>query len=197
MIEIEDKLVSDDVLEKYFACDLSKCKGICCVLGDSGAPLEEDEIGIIEDCLDQIKPYLTTEGWDAIEKDGVFEIDYDGDFTTTLVNGEECAFTVKEDNGMVLCAIEKAYRAGKIDYKKPISCHLYPIRTKKFSNNMEGMNYHVWDVCKDAVANGKKCEIKVYEGVRDAIERRWGKEFYGHLVEVDRIITNGEVEIED
>ncbi len=198
MIEIEDKLVSDDVLECYFSCDLSKCKGACCVFGDSGAPLKEQEIGIIEDCLEHIKPYMTPEGLEAVDKSGVFVIDMDGDYTTTLVEGtEECAFTFTTDEGLVLCAIEKAYREGKIEYKKPISCHLYPIRTKEFSNDMTGLNYHRWDICKDAIVAGKNSQTKVYQGVRDAIVREWGEEFYGHLCEVDRIITNGEVEQEE
>lgn len=197
MIEIEDKIVSDDVFEQYFLCDLTKCKGACCVYGDSGAPLEQQEITIIEDSLEQIKPYMTAEGNLAVSKNGVFEIDTDGDFTTTLVNGLECAFTFKNNEGMILCAIEKAFREGKISYHKPISCHLYPIRTKLFSNGFEGLNYHKWDICKDAVANGKKCNVKVYQGLRDSIVRKWGKEFYGHLVEVDKIITAGEIEIAD
>ena len=194
MIEIEDKLVSDDVVEQYFSCDLCKCKGACCVLGDSGAPLEEEEIGIIENALQEIYPYMTPEGIKAIEENGVFEIDSDGDYTTTLVGREECAFTFSTEDGLILCAIEKAYRDGKIDFKKPISCHLYPIRTKKFSNNMEGLNYHEWIICEDAIANGIATNTKVYEGVREAIERKWGTEFYGHLIEVDRIIAAGEVE---
>lgn len=194
MIEIDDKLISDSVIDQYFLCDLCKCKGACCVYGDSGAPLEEEEIGIIEDLLEHILPYMTPEGREAIKKQGVFEIDNDGDYTTTLINKEECAFTLKDENGIVLCAIEKAFREGKITYKKPISCHLYPIRTKKFSNNLEGLNYHTWNICKDAIINGKKHNVKVYQGVQDAITRRWGEEFYNRLVELDSITTTEKTE---
>ncbi len=197
MIEIENKLLSDDIVTEHFLCDLCKCKGACCVYGDSGAPLLESEIGQIEDCLDKVKPYMTEVGLKAVEEKGVFEIDFEGDYTTTLVEGtEECAFTFVSEDGMVLCAIEKAFRDGKIDFKKPISCHLYPIRVKEFKNNMVGLNYHRWDICKDAIQNGEKCGVKVYQGVKDAIVRQWGEEFYSYIEDVDRIITNGEVEEE-
>ena len=194
MIEIEDKLLSDDIVEEYFCCNLSDCKGACCIEGDSGAPLELDEIDKIEENIDAIKPFMTAEGIASIEKDGVFTIDIDGDYTTTLVNGAECAFVFR-DKGIALCSIEKAFREGVIENIKPISCHLYPIRRKKFANGMEGLNYHRWDVCKGAILNGEMKNCKVYEGVKSAIERAYGEEFYGHLTEVDRIIAAGEEEI--
>lgn len=187
MIEIEDKLLSEEVFEEYFCCDLSKCKGECCIEGDSGAPLEVDEIGLIEDNLDVIKKYMTPRGIEAVDKAGVFEIDYDGDYTTTLIDGGECAFVFREGD-IALCAIEKAFREGEIENVKPISCSLYPIRRKKFSNNMEGLNYHRWNVCSSAVAHGKETGCKVYQCVKAALTREYGEDFYRYLTEVDEIL---------
>lgn len=196
MIEIEDKLLSDDLFEEYFCCDLTDCKGACCIEGDSGAPLEIDEIGLIEDNIDVIKPYMSRKGIEAITTDGVFTIDSDGDYTTTLIGGAECAFVFR-DKGIALCAIEKAYREGKIKNIKPISCHLYPIRRKRFSDGTEGLNYHRWDVCKGAVRNGAARECKVYEGVQSAIERAYGKEFYDQMTEIEGFIERGELKYEE
>lgn len=195
MIEVEDKLLSEDLFDNYFCCDLADCKGACCIEGDSGAPLEIEEIALIEDAIDAIKPYLTEKGIQAIEKDGVFTIDSDGDYTTTLIDGGECAFVFRNE-GIALCAIEKAFREGKIENIKPISCHLYPIRRKRFSDGFEGLNYHRWNVCQGAVRNGEAKNCKVYEGVKSAIVRAYGEEFYGHLVAIDAIIEKGEIEYE-
>jgi len=191
MVEIDDKIVSEEIFDELFACDISKCKGICCIEGDSGAPLEIEEIDIIEENLDAIKPFMSDEGIKAIDEKGVFEVDSDGDYTTTLINGGECAFVTWQGD-IALCAIEKAFRANKTTFKKPISCHLYPIRVKKSSNNTVGLNYHRWDVCRDACANGKKCGIKVYQGLQEPLERAFGKEFYAQLCEVDKIIESGD-----
>ncbi|MFI3315585.1 MAG: DUF3109 family protein [Rikenellaceae bacterium] len=195
MIEIEDKIVSDELFEEYFCCDLAKCKGICCVEGDSGAPLEIEDIEQIEENLEVIKKYMTEQGVETIEADGIFEIDGDGDYTTTLINRQECAFVV-EENGVTLCAIEKACRAGEIEYKKPISCHLYPIRVTNFANGMCGLNYHRWQVCEGAIECGKKHGIKVYQGLKEPIIRAFGETFYRYLTEVDEIIEKGEIEEE-
>lgn len=195
MIEIEDKLVSDDVLECYFTCDYCKCKGICCIEGDSGAPLTIEECDELEENIEVVHKYMTVEGVEAINKDGVFIVDIDGDLTTTLVNGAECAFTFKED-GFVLCAIERAYRNGDISFNKPISCHLYPIRVVELKNGFTGLNYHEWNICKDGVIKGKKEGIKLYQSLKEPIEREFGAQFYKYLEEVDEIITNGEIEEE-
>lgn len=195
MVEIEDKIVSEEVFEEMFSCDLSKCKGICCIEGDSGAPLKLEEIDIIEQELENIKPFMTKEGADAVQQKGVFDIDEDGDYTTTLVNGAECAFVVMEGD-VALCAIEKAYRSEKSEFMKPISCHLYPIRVKEFKNGMHGLNYHRWEVCKSAVCNGEKSSVKVYECAKDGLIRAYGELFYEYMVDVDRILSNGEVEEE-
>ncbi len=193
MIEIENKLLSEDIFEEYFCCDLSQCKGACCVEGDSGAPLLSEEVLLIEDNIDKIIPYMQKAGVDTINNEGVAVIDSEGDLTTTLINGGECAFVIREDD-IVLCAIEKAYRSGVIDNIKPISCHLYPIRRKFFKGEMEGLNYDRWSICESARECGLKNGVKVYQGVRSAIERAYGQQFYQYLEEVDEILANNEVE---
>lgn len=177
MIEIEDKILSREIFEKKFVCDLSACKGACCVEGSSGAPLTEEEIFILEDILEDVKPYLPKKGLKAIEKQGAWVIDADGDYTTPLVGEEaECAYTIFE-NGMALCGIEKAYKDGKVKFKKPISCHLYPIRTKQYEK-FEALNYDVWHLCKPACACGEKLQVPVYKFLKEALIRKYGKEFY-------------------
>lgn len=196
MIEIEDKIVSSEILTCYFACDYCKCKGECCVEGDSGAPLEIDECGQLEDNFEKIEKYLTNEGKEAILKDGAYVIDMDGDYTTTLVHDAECAYSFVED-GNIMCAIERAYRNGDIDFNKPLSCHLYPIRLVKLKNGFTGLNYHRWSICKDAITKGEKECVKVYQGLKEPLIRAFGEQFYTYLQEVDQIIENGEEEIEE
>jgi len=181
MISIGKTIVSEEVIKKQFSCDLKACYGECCVQGDSGAPLEENEIGIIEDYLDDIKPYMTADGIKAIEKSGVFDYDTDGEFVTTLVEDKECAFVYFE-NDIAFCAIEKAYREGKIDYFKPISCHLYPIRISKFKD-FEAVNYHKWGICDMALVKGKKEKKALYEFVKEPLIRKYGQKWYDQLVE--------------
>lgn len=181
MISIGKTIVSEEIVKKQFSCDLIACHGECCVQGDSGAPLEEEEIGIIEDYLDNIKPYMTLDGIKAIEKDGVFDYDTDGEFVTTLVQGKECAFVYFE-NEIALCAIEKAFREGKIDYIKPISCHLYPIRISKFKD-FEAVNYHKWGICDLALVKGEKEKTALYEFVKEPLIRKYGTEWYNQLID--------------
>ena len=182
MIEIGKTLVSDDVVAKQFVCDLNACKGACCVHGDSGAPLEDEETEILEKIYDDIKPYLTKEGQEAIKKQGHWLIDSDGDKVTPLVDGnKECAYTIFE-NGMALCGIEKAWKDGKSKFRKPISCHLYPVRITKYKQ-FDAVNYDKWDICKPACACGEKLQVPVYRFVKDALIRKYGKEWYGELEE--------------
>ena len=145
MIEIDDKIVSADLLRECFACDLERCKGICCVEGNAGAPLEDDEPDILEREYPAYKPYMTAAGIAAVERQGFMVVDSDGDYTTPLVDDAECAYAY-EENGVTLCAIEKAWAEGRTAYRKPISCHLYPIRLVRFSNGTVGLNYHRWSV---------------------------------------------------
>lgn len=180
MIEIDGIIVSEDILEEEFLCDISSCHGMCCVEGDSGAPLLLEEVESLEQSFPAYEKYLTKQGREEILKQGFMVVDEDADFTTPLIRGCECAYSYKE-NGITKCAIEKAFRLGKCTFPKPISCHLYPIREISFSNGSTGLNYHRWSVCEVARVLGKKQGVKVYEVLREAIERRFGEEFYNKL----------------
>lgn len=180
MIEIDDKIVSTDILSECFACDLGKCKGICCVEGDAGAPLEIDEVDILEEEYHNYAPYMTTEGRAEVERQGFMVVDSDGDYTTPLVDNAACAYAFEED-GVTFCAIERAYREGKCSFLKPISCHLYPIRVMQFRNGSYGLNYHRWAVCSSARECGKKLGVPLYKALREPIVRRFGEEFYRSL----------------
>ena len=180
MIEIDDKIVSTDILSECFACDLGKCKGICCVEGDAGAPLEIDEVDILEEEYPNYAPYMTAEGRAEVERQGFMVVDSDGDYTTPLVDNAACAYAFEED-GVTFCAIERAYREAKCSFLKPISCHLYPIRVKQFRNGSYGLNYHRWAVCSSARECGKKLGVPVYKALREPIVRRFGEEFYRSL----------------
>ena len=191
MIEIDDKIVSADLLRECFACDISRCKGICCVEGDAGAPLELDEVDILEEEYDAYAKYMTEEGRREVEKQGFMVVDADGDYTTPLVNNAECAYAFTED-GITYCAIERAYRNGECSFLKPISCHLYPIRVTQFSNGSYGLNYHRWGVCRDAVECGKKLGLPVYKALREPIIRRFGEEFYNALECAEELLKEQE-----
>lgn len=180
MIEIDDKIVSLDILRERFACDISRCKGICCVEGNAGAPLDIDEVDTLEEEWDNYAPYMTDAGREAVERQGFMVVDEEGDYTTPLVDDAECAYSFNE-NGVTYCAIERAYREGRTSFIKPISCHLYPIRLMRFSNGSIGLNYHRWDVCRTACECGKSLNIPVYKSLREPIIRRFGEEFYQAL----------------
>lgn len=190
MVEIEDKIVSDEIFEECFLCDLSTCKGICCVEGDAGAPLEIEEIEIIDLHYNIFKKYMTPEGISAIEKNGIFVIDTDGDYTTPLIaDAAACAYSFTEDD-ITYCAIERASRSGEIDFLKPISCHLYPIRVSRAKGGFTSLNYHRWSVCSDAMVCGKLSGVKVYQALKEPIIRAFGAEFYGHLCEVEKFFID-------
>ncbi len=180
MIEIDDKIVSLDLLRECFACDLSRCKGICCVEGNAGAPLEIEEVATLEAQYETYKPYMTPEGIAAVERQGFMVVDDEGDYTTPLVGDAECAYSYTE-NGVTLCAVERAFREGRCSFRKPISCHLYPIRVVRFSNGTLGLNYHRWEVCRPAVECGRRLGIPVYKALREPIVRRFSEEFYRAL----------------
>lgn len=180
MIEIGKTLVSLDVVEKQFVCDLNACKGACCIHGDSGAPLEDGEESILEEIYDDVEPYLTEKGKKAIKKYGKWLVDSDGDKVTPLVGGDkECAYTIFE-NDIAFCGIEKAYREGKVKWAKPVSCHLYPIRITNGKRNVL-VNYEKWDICKPACACGEKLQVPVYKFVKNALIRKFGKDWYQQL----------------
>ncbi|MBN1251397.1 MAG: DUF3109 family protein [Bacteroidales bacterium] len=179
MIEIGKCIVTKEVIQEKFVCDLNKCKGMCCVEGDSGAPLEEDEIDILDEIYNDIKPYLREEGIKAIEKQGKYKIDWDGDYVTPLINEKECAYAIFEE-GIAKCAVEKAYLDGKVDFKKPISCHLYPIRVKKLTE-YDALNYDRWKICKPAISLGEELNLNVYKFLEEPLVRKYGKEWFSEL----------------
>lgn len=187
MISIGDALVSEDILEKEFVCDLSKCKGACCVEGDAGAPLEKDEVGILEEIFEDVKPYLRPEGVKAIEEQGTSVIDpSDGEYVTPLVNGAECAYVIFDDKGITKCGIEKAWEEGKVQWRKPVSCHLYPIRIDRYSS-YDAVNYHKWQICSPACDLGAQLKVPVYKFTKDALIRKYGPAWYSDLEEVAEV----------
>lgn len=187
LVEIDDKVVSLEIFQKKFVCDLSACKGECCVAGDSGAPLTEEEVSILEDVYEDVKPYMRKEGIEAVEEQGVFYMDYDNEPVTTLVNGAECAFVGYDDKGTALCTIEQAWRDGKIDWKKPQSCNLYPIRAKKY-RDFEALNYHEWPICKPACECGDKLDVSIFRFLKQPLISAYGEEFYKKMEEVDKAL---------
>ncbi|HQQ95443.1 MAG TPA: DUF3109 family protein [Bacteroidia bacterium] len=183
MIAIEKTLISEDVIEKRFVCDLRACKGACCVQGDSGAPLEKNELSVLESVLEAVKPYMNKKGLAAIKKQGAYVVDSDGDYTTTLVSDKgECAFVVFDENKIAKCAIEQAYEDKKIDWKKPISCHLYPIRITEHKG-YDAVNYNKWDICAPACSCGEKLNVPVYKFLKEPLIRKYGKKWFQQLEE--------------
>ena len=184
MIAIENKLVSDEIVEKQFVCDLDKCKGGCCEDGDAGAPLDLSELDELIHNYEVIKPYLTPEGIKAIEQQRKYHFDRDFGWVTPTIKGEMCAYGYKDKNGIIKCGIETAFNEGKLKWKKPISCHLFPIRTKKSAEDksLEYLNYEPrHDLCKAACKLGKRLQVPVYVFLKDALIRKYGEEFYKAL----------------
>ncbi len=185
MLQINDTVISLDLLDQKFVCDLASCKGICCIEGDDGAPLEHSEVKIIEDILPLIWDDLTQKSKDLIQTQGVSYIDKDGEPVTSIVNGAECVFTYTDESGICKCAIEKAYREGKTDFYKPISCHLYPVRIQKY-NEYVAVNYHKWSVCNCARKLGKQLKVPVYQFLKEPLIRRFGNDWYEQLEIADK-----------
>ena len=183
MIQIEDKIISLDVLKKQFVCDLNACKGACCIDGDSGAPLEASEADILNDIYPVIKPYLRKEGIAAIEAQGTYVIAEDGELETPLINGADCAYVIFDDKKTALCAIEEAYNQGDVSWKKPVSCHLYPVRVKDYSE-FSAVNYNHWHICDDACALGKELQVPVYKFIKEALIRKFGEDWYTELEKI-------------
>jgi hypothetical protein len=179
MLQVGNTLVSLDLIEKQFVCNLSRCKGACCVHGDSGAPLEEEELKEIEEAYPAVKPYLREVSVKTIEEKGKWLVDGDGDKVTSLVEGKECVFVAFE-KGVATCAIEKAYNDGKIKFRKPVSCHLYPVRLTVYSSYI-AVNYHDWDICKPAVKQGSKLGVPLFVFLKEALIRKFGSEWYSEL----------------
>jgi hypothetical protein len=181
MIQIDDVIISLDIMRENFLCDLNACKGECCIEGDAGAPLEEEEIAEIEEALPYVEDDLSPEAREVIKKQGVAYIDEEGDLVTSIVRGKDCVFTCYAEDGTCYCALEKAYRAGLTKFYKPVSCHLYPIRATRLSNGSIGLNYHRWNVCKAAVLLGKKENVKVYQFLKAPLIRKFGEAWYKEL----------------
>lgn len=188
MIEIEDKLVSLDIFEKKFVCNLSACKGACCVEGDAGAPLEKNEIDLIERNLSGIKKHMTPEGIKEINDNGISYLDRDDIPVTSLVNDKACAFVFYDESNTAKCSIEKAYKEGDSSFLKPLSCHLYPIRVKKMKY-YEALNYDQWDICEPACSNGRDLNVSVFRFLKEPITRAYGENFYKKLEIVDRELS--------
>lgn len=182
MFQLGKTIVSEDIIEKDFVCNLSACKGVCCVDGEAGAPLEEDELQILMDVYPHVKPLLRKEGVEAIEDQGLF-VTTEGEFETPLVNDKECAYVIFDENKTTKCGIEEAYNQGKISWKKPISCHLYPVRIMEYSE-FSAVNYHKWPICDDACTLGKELQVPVYKFVKEALIRKFGEDWYSELEKV-------------
>ena len=196
ILQVGDVLLSSEILTEKFCCDLSVCKGACCVEGDAGAPVTLDEIAEIEDCLDEVWHDLSASAQSVIDKQGVAYTDQEGDLVTSIVRGKDCVFTYYGDvecsmvNGQCsiikdccLCALEKAYRAGKTRFCKPVSCALYPIREKQLGGGLVGLNYNRWNVCKMAVAKGILEDTRLYQFLREPLIRRFGAAWYQELLD--------------
>lgn len=180
MILHGDTLISEDVIEAKFICDIQKCKGACCIEGDRGAPIDEDEIEQLKVDLEAIKPHLSPEGIAWIEEHGFAEKDPDGGFATTCLPDGKCSFVVEAENGLLSCGIENAYHAGDTSFLKPISCHLYPIRVNQYSN-YHALNYHEWNICSAACSLGAKEGVRVYEFLKTPLIRKFGEDWYTEL----------------
>ncbi|HBK87739.1 MAG: DUF3109 family protein [Cyclobacteriaceae bacterium] len=182
MIQVGDILVSDDIKTVEFVCHLEKCKGACCVEGDLGAPLDDDELLVMHEIQQAVAPYLTEEGRAAIREQGPYILDEDGDYSTPTIGGKECAYAHYDEKGVLKCGIEQAYLDGKVKFRKPISCHLYPIRITK-KKDFEAVNYHKWSICSDACKFGKSLGIPLYQFLKEPLIRKYGEVWYNNLVE--------------
>ena len=182
IIQIDDKLISADVFEKHFACDIAQCAGICCVLGDSGAPLEEEEKTLLENEYEHYAAYMKPEGRKAVEEQGHTVIDPDGDLVTPLIKGKECAYSCFDAEGVCYCAIERAFLEGKTKFRKPFSCYLYPIRLKQLHEHI-ALNYDTWHACEAARAKGAKEKIPVFRFLKEPLIARFGQAFYDKMEE--------------
>lgn len=191
IIQVGDVLLSSDIFIECFCCDLEACKGQCCVEGDSGAPLTLDEVGQLENVLDEVWPELSATAQATIDRQGVAYTDSEGDLVTSIVNGKDCVFTCYNAEGCCFCATDKAFREGRTAWCKPISCALYPIREKQFSNGTVGLQYHRWSVCHAAVKKGRELQLPIYKFLKDPLIRRFGQSWYDELCEVvDSILAN-------
>jgi hypothetical protein len=183
MFQLGKSIVSEELLEKEFVCNLGACKGACCVEGEAGAPVTDAEVLVLKEIYPKIKSFLRPEGIAAIEAQGTHIVSDLGDLETPLVEGRECAYVTFNENGTASCGIEVAYKAGVVDFRKPISCHLYPVRIQEYSE-FSAVNYHKWPICNDACTLGKELKVPVYKFVKEALIRRFGEAWYGELEKI-------------
>ena len=188
MFQLGKTIVSEDIIKKDFVCNLSACKGACCVDGDAGAPLEEEETEILKAIYPKVKRFLRPESIAAIEEHGTFITTKDGELETPLLNGADCAYVIYDKKHIALCAIEEAYNQGEITWKKPVSCHLYPVRVKDYTE-FSAVNYHKWQICNDACTLGKELEVPVYKFVKQALIRKFGEDWYFELEKIAKTIA--------
>jgi hypothetical protein len=193
IIQIGDVLLSSDILTEEFCCDLEACRGACCIEGDAGAPVTLDEVMEIENNVDAVWSDLSASAQAVIDRQGVAYTDKEGDLVTSIVGGKDCVFTCYDDltiadgktvDHCCLCALEKAFRAGGSSFCKPVSCALYPIREKQFSDGSIGLNYHRWDICECGRRKGRRLHLPVYKFLREPLIRRFGQEWYDELCDV-------------
>lgn len=180
MIVLQNTVISDDVRDQFFVCNLEKCKGACCVEGDLGAPLEEAELDILKESYEHVKSYMSEAGVKAVEEQGLYIKDWEGDFSTPTIGNRECAYAIYDENNTLKCAIEQAYYDGKISWKKPISCHLYPIRITKY-DGFEALNYDRWGICSAACSFGQDLGVRVYQFLKEPLIRKYGESWYAEL----------------
>lgn len=183
MFQLGKTIVSEEIIKKDFVCNLSACKGACCVDGEAGAPLEKDEVNILEEIYPKVKTFLRKKGRDVIEKQGTSIKNDWGELETPLIDGADCAYVIFDEKNTALCGIEEAYNQGIIDFKKPVSCHLYPVRVKDY-NEFAAVNYHKWDICDDACTLGKELQVPIYKFVKQALIRKFGQDWYDELEKV-------------
>ena len=183
MFQIKKTIVSEEIIENDFVCNLNACKGQCCIDGDAGAPITDEETEIMVDIYPKVKPYLQAEGIVEIEKQGAFIKGEDGEWETPLVNGSACAYVIFDDKKTAKCGIEEAYNDGVIDFKKPVSCHLYPVRVREYTG-LTAVNYHKWEICDAACSLGQELKVPIYKFVKESLIRKFGEAWYAELEEV-------------
>ena len=186
IIQVGEVILTSEILTEYFCCDLEACKGICCVEGDSGAPLTLDEVGEMENVLDEVWPDLSAQAQSVIDRQGVAYTDAEGDLVTSIVQGRDCVFTCYGTDGCCYCASDKAFREGRTAWDKPLSCALYPIREKHFRDGSVGLQYHRWNICRPAVEKGRRLNLKLYQFLKAPLVRSFGQAWYDELCEVAR-----------
>lgn len=180
MFQLGKTIVSEDIVKKDFVCNLNACKGQCCIEGEAGAPLEAEETTILAEIYPKVKPFLRQEGIEAIEAQGTHIETEDGDLETPLINGADCAYLIYDANSIASCAIEKAFNEGEVSWKKPVSCHLYPVRVSDYTE-FSAVNYHKWQICDDACTLGAELQVPIYKFVKEALVRKFGADWYAEL----------------